>query len=399
LWKAVQDEVNPGSPVQLVEAAIPTGRLGRALLHLADRLSRVSASCEMADGSITLNFDDGEDGLRISRRSRDLARRVRTLGVQGAADQLAEEYLRLNSARRSVLDAVKVAASRLGWCVERRGPFFLAPGISAVWYLGRTRREVELPVGRVLTDTLWTATPEQAIRHLFASHCSFAEACVTGLGDRGTLPTLPQRDLATALPTRQPRLRTLDPGTMAEMVAFADRTLADHLQNSRTIWNYLESARFDPAYDTWAATADWVRLAERLIDGDWPNPAGVLALLDAGNPRGADRARQMLARMQPHNEASKADDQPQAFKATGTNASTNATTAPWERSHAVSGRYESHPDVMAVSDDDSSTNEKTLVSKGFDACCRSGSCSDMNAPRRTRTFNPLIKSQLLCQLS
>ena len=31
--------------------------------------------------------------------------------------------------------------------------------------------------------------------------------------------------------------------------------------------------------------------------------------------------------------------------------------------------------------------------------CRDMSFSVNNAPRRTRTYNPLIKSQLLCQLS
>ncbi len=60
---------------------------------------------------------------------------------------------------------------------------------------------------------------------------------------------------------------------------------------------------------------------------------------------------------------------------------------------------ESHSDMMVRSDEDSSTNEKPIVSKGFDASGLPESGSDVNAPRRTRTYNPLIKSQLLCQLS
>jgi hypothetical protein len=109
-----------------------------------------------------------EDDFRIPRRSRDLARRVRSVGVVGAADQLADEYLRLNAGHRGVLNAVKVAAADRGWSMERLSPFFLAPGIPETCYLGRTRREVKLSVGRELTDALRTGSPAQAIRQRFA---------------------------------------------------------------------------------------------------------------------------------------------------------------------------------------------------------------------------------------
>ena len=308
LCRALKDEANLASPEKLAGAVVPTGRLGRALLHLADRLPEVSASCEMTDGSLALDFDDEEDYLRIPRRSRDLARRVRTLGSQAAGDQLADEYLRLNAARKSVLDAVKRAASRRGWGVQRVRPFVLAPGIKATWYLGRTRRKVELPVGHVLTDLLRTISPEQAIRQLLAPHHEFAEECLAALtAKQGPPPTLPDRDLAPDLPTRHPRLRALDPETMAEMDAFADRTLAAYLRNERTIWDYRWSDRFDSSLDTWATTPDWVRLAQGLIGGEWPHPAAVLVLLDAGDPRGPERARYLLRRMEPHHEVSDAE--------------------------------------------------------------------------------------------
>ncbi|MHC5542422.1 hypothetical protein ACYOEI_29720, partial [Singulisphaera rosea] len=47
LCKAMEDEANLASPETLAEAAIPTGRLGRALLHLADRLPQVTANCDI----------------------------------------------------------------------------------------------------------------------------------------------------------------------------------------------------------------------------------------------------------------------------------------------------------------------------------------------------------------
>ena len=307
LCKAVEDEANLISPERLADAVAPTGRLGRALLHVADRLPEVPASCDLADGSLALQFDDNEDSLRIPRRSRDLARRVRSLGVLAAADQLADEYLRLNAGRHIVLAAVKHAAADRGWGMQRVRPFFLAPGIPATWYLGQTQREVKLPVGRELTDLLRTGSPEQAIRQLLATDHSFAQECVAALAEGGPASPLPDRDLAPAPPTRHPTMRPLDAETMAEMDAFADRTLAAYLRSERTIWDYRWSDRFDPRYDTWATTADWVQLAEGLVDGDWPNPAAVLVLVDVGDPRGTQKARDLLQRMEPHDEVSYAE--------------------------------------------------------------------------------------------
>ena len=63
LCKAVENEANLTSPEKLAKAVVPTGRLGRAMLHLADRLPEVSASCDLADGSLALEFDDNEDSL------------------------------------------------------------------------------------------------------------------------------------------------------------------------------------------------------------------------------------------------------------------------------------------------------------------------------------------------
>ncbi len=306
LCKAVENEANMRSPERLADLVVPIGRLGRALLHLADRSPEVSASCDLADGSLALEFDDHEDSLRIPRRSRDLARRVRSLGVLAAADDLADEYLRLNADRCFVLDAVKHAASDRGWGVQRIRPFILATGIPATWYLGQTQREVKLPVGRELTARLRTQSPEEAIRQLLVPYHSFAQECVAALAKEGPPLRLPERDLAPAVPTRHPRLRSLDAETMAEMDSFAGRTLAAYLRCERTIWDYRWSNRFDPSFDTWATTADWVHLAEQLVDGDWPNPAAVLALVELGDPRGTQKARDLLQRMEPHHEVSDA---------------------------------------------------------------------------------------------
>ena len=59
----------------------------------------------------------------------------------------------------------------------------------------------------------------------------------------------------------------------------------------------------------------------------------------------------------------------------------------------VSSRYGSHPDMMAVSGEDSSINEKTLVSKGLVASCRSetsvvGSTGDGTRTHDLRIMRP-----------
>ena len=62
----------------------------------------------------------------------------------------------------------------------------------------------------------------------------------------------------------------------------------------------------------------------------------------------------------------------------------------------VSGRDESLPGVMTRSDVPALTNEKTPVSRGLDGSSRSEPASVGSAPRRTRTYNPLIKSRVIC---
>ena len=57
------------------------------------------------------------------------------------------------------------------------------------------------------------------------------------------------------------------------------------------------------------------------------------------------------------------------------------------------GPDQSDSDMIARMDEPTSADEKTLISKGLDASGRLESATVINAPRRTRTYNPLIKSQ------
>ena len=62
-------------------------------------------------------------------------------------------------------------------------------------------------------------------------------------------------------------------------------------------------------------------------------------------------------------------------------------------------RVEAYPDAMTGPDEPEMMKGLTLEKTGDDASCRLDSHPVSSAPRRTRTYNPLIKSQLLCQLS
>ncbi len=64
-----------------------------------------------------------------------------------------------------------------------------------------------------------------------------------------------------------------------------------------------------------------------------------------------------------------------------------------------SGRCVSRHGVAGSDDAARPTSPKPLSPTGVDASSRVVSRGNESAPRRTRTFNPLIKSQLLCQLS
>lgn len=304
LCRALDNDANLESPEALERAARSTGRIGEALLRLADRLPPgVEAHFEVTDNAIALDFADGEASFRVATRSQALARQVRSQGPGAAGDGLAEEYFRLDAGRTAVLRAVRFAAADRRWALERVRALF-AP---ACWYLGSTRREVTLQVGDELTEALRAKDPTGAVRTLLASQPAFAEECVRALGRAGEAPRLPERGLAPAVPSDPPALRELDPTAIAEMDRFASDTLAVYIADERTMWDYGKPEVFDPARDEWAAMADWVRLAERHIEGERAHPLAIRILLDAGDARGADLARQYLRRAEPHHEVSDAE--------------------------------------------------------------------------------------------
>jgi len=307
LCRALSDDEALKSPAAFIKSVMSGGRISRAITRLGERVPHVKASPDLLKpGLVVLDFDDGHASFDIDTHSRDLARRIRTDGPTVVGDQLADEYLALNAGRSAVLKAIWQAAAARGWRKDRVGGFALLTGAGPTIFLGDTHRDVSFSPGDALTDALRGATPEAAVRKLFAQIPDFAEACVAALNAPapGKLAEPPEASLRPRDVPSAPPLRELDAATVAEMDRFADETLRAYLAEERTIWDYRKRRVYDPAIDTWATPQDWVRAAEARTGGEWPDPMGIVILLDAGHPRGDELARQYLRRAQPHHEVS-----------------------------------------------------------------------------------------------
>ena len=124
------------------------------------------------------------------------------------------------------------------------------------------------------------------------------------------------------------------------------------------------------------------------------NVYGKAALCDLG--AALDRLPGLTGSTQPDSTSTA------ALRLTGTDsapAESALVTGRVTRLAAVPGRDVSQAVGVGVSAEEGQESSKPPVSQGFDASCRELSSVVGSAPCRTRTYNPLIKSQLLCQLS
>lgn len=289
---------------KLATRAAPNGRIARMLLRLADRLPAAEAHVDLLKrGTVSIEFDDGYASFDLETRARPLARRIAADGPTAVADRLADEFLALNRARTRTLRAIRQAAAARGWRKDEFRPGLLFGGAKPVVHLGLTHREVSFDPEDELTAALRTTPPQDVLARIFSSAPDFARACADALSD--PLPddpivpdaTLAPRDVPAAPPLRDP-----DAVLAKELDAFAADTLRAYLAERRTIWDYRDPDVYDPATDTWATRADWVRVAERHLDGECPNPMAVKILLEAGDPRGDALARRYVSTAEPHHE-------------------------------------------------------------------------------------------------
>lgn len=296
------------SPDALKAAASPTGPIAQALLRLEERLTGVDGSVDLLKpGVLSLKFDDGYDRFDIDTRSKDLARRVRADGPQGAGDALAEEFIRLNGARARVLGAVWQAAAKRGWRKQVIGMAFF--GVEDSVHLGETRREVKFNPAGPLTEALRANDPGAVLRALFADAPDFADDCVAALADsrQATAGDIPDAQLLPRDAPPAPPLRQLDVDLVARLDAFAAARLRDFLREDGAIWKYRDADVYDPKLDTWATQRDWIEVAAAHLKGQWPHPMAVVILLDAGDPRADELARRYVENTEPHHEVSAAE--------------------------------------------------------------------------------------------
>jgi hypothetical protein len=308
LCNAIDHAEEIDSAEQLQARVRPTGRIGQMFARLAERLPHADAHAElMRRGVLRIRFNDGDDHFEVDSRSRTIARRISKDGPNVVGDQLADQFIVLDAARARTIKAIRQAAAARRW--KRQDINLRLFGAERVTHLGLTHIEVSFDPGDGLTAALRKLPPEGALRRLFAETPDFADACIAALNH--PVPDeqiqLPDGELAPRHVPPAPPLRTLNDALEAELDAFAAETLRDYLTQPRTIWDYRNADVYDPAIDTWATPDDWVAVANRNVDGEWPHPMAILILLDAKDPRGDVLARAYLARAEPHHEVSDAE--------------------------------------------------------------------------------------------
>lgn len=304
----IDDDATRESVKASLEAAkFPTGPAAETMLHLASKLPAVSASCDLCSpGAISLEFDDGLDCFEISLASRPFLRKIQSDGPVAVGDALADQFNTLNAARSRILNAIYQAANSRGWKQQQLGLSLM--DVETNIYLGSTEREVAFPAGGVLTKLLESSAPLPAIRQIFKDASDFAESVVTAFeSPESQIAKPPNASLLPKGLPAAPQLKDLDAATIADLDAHAERALRDFANSEDFIWKYHNHDIFDPSIDTWMTTADWVRIAERHLEDEYPNANAIEILLDAGDPRGHQLAHKYLNSQEPHHEMGPAE--------------------------------------------------------------------------------------------
>lgn len=286
----------------------PKGPIGAALLRMGERLPDAKAAFEIMENAISLDFDDGSDGLIIRPKSRDLARSIRSEGSQVVGERLADEFERLNRLRTVTLRALDRAAIARGWSIEtsRTGVF----NGTNVWHLGHTHRECTIDVGAGLTDLLRQLSPTDALRRLVAGNeisceCGhFIDAALSALDASGPVVTAPRGRLSP-MPAEHPvPLASLEvPEAIGEMDAWASEVIAEFRNSQEALRRFGEPDFYDPDHDDWLTADDWVSMARAQPDDAWYRGRAIRILLEAGDPQADAEARRRIADAQLHHES------------------------------------------------------------------------------------------------
>lgn len=285
----------------------PTGRIEQVLRKLDDLLPGCKAACDLLKpGQLQLDYTDGHDSYSVDTRSRSLVQDARELGIEGAAQSIAQKYRHLDQLRADVFNAIWAAANQRGWYQDPMHGLGIL-GVEAVIRLGATQQEVKFEPGEKLSRTLESSTPEEALRTLFQDNPDFAQACVTHQTQEPGVPVTPppEKPLIPAepsTPSDQIELAELNPKRLQDFDAFAAEQLASFLKQKNVSHYYQDRDVYDPAIDTWCSQKDWLAIAERGLDDKYVDPIAIKIFLDADDPRADKMARRYLKNCSPHHE-------------------------------------------------------------------------------------------------
>ncbi|MEZ6085766.1 MAG: hypothetical protein R3E58_17895, partial [Phycisphaerae bacterium] len=300
LCKALQNPERLTSAESIAEAIEPTGRIGQALKRLAERLPEAEAHIDLLQpGTLQVDFKDGFASFPIDTRSKGLARRIKNEGPQAVGNALADEFLDLQSKRSTVLSAIWRAAIDRGWKRQEVSLSFV--DVEANMFLGESMREVGFEAGESLTRAVRFHDAQTVLKKLIKVDLDFADACIRHLGEEDApLPEETDSLRPRNLPASPP-LVELTADVIAEMDAWASGIIRNKYQSLKTLREYGNRDFYDPAIDCWVEDTWWMWLAEQSLKRR-PSAMATLVLLDASDPRGTERAIEMLNATEPHDE-------------------------------------------------------------------------------------------------
>ena len=291
LCKAIKKESNFDSPEAFVAAAQPKGRVGRALLRLAQRLPNARASVEIMDGSLSIDFDDEYAEFKVNPRSHELRNVIHEKGPEGAGEHLADEYDRLNTARRAVINAVFETLNRHGYSTDR----------SDGEHLGREFREFSLDLGVELTGTIEKFGEKRAVLSVLNSNPALGEEAVGCMHQSTVMVTLPERPLPPTRPSAI-ELADLADKQLTKLDERSETLLREFLKSEAALAAYSDPLMWDASVDSWTTPVQWRRLAEQYVGGKYPRPDAAMILIDQGDRSRRSQFLERLRNTEPDDE-------------------------------------------------------------------------------------------------
>ncbi len=298
LCKALKNESSFESPEAFAAAVEPKGRIGRALLKVAQRLPSSKASVELTDGSMLIEFSDEYDSFKIAPKSRELRDLLHAMTPEEAGDHLADQYERLNSSRSRVLKAVFGSLSQGGYFLDSNT---VLVGLETKQMVGRNVREFAVELGESVTNAIIESGEEDAVRRALADDEKLADKAVELLGSSGGIWRLEERPLRPKVPPK----REL-PVPSAEQLSLldkrADMLLKKFMESDDALLAYGNPLMWNARSDSWADAGQWTALAQQHVRGDYPRCDAEMILIDQGDKAARKRFMARLQVAEAHHE-------------------------------------------------------------------------------------------------